>query len=247
MMKTNVMLGVATALLALASCGSPPADQAAVADLDNSLATMNDAASANDPVLQGALRDPIMVDPKLVQQANANTVRPPLQPGSGALPPEGIGQRADTQVAGALRAAPAPTGTCTQCAAARRALTLGALAQSQGASTQCVNNVAYSADWANRLPQGVPLYPDAQISEAAGADRDGCALRVVSFISAAPVQRLLDWYHTRTSEAGFRSEHQADSGEHILAGTKKNAAFFLIVKPRQNGGSQVDLMADGGG
>lgn len=246
MMKTIGYVGAAAAL-ALAACGKPASDQAALADLDNSLATMNDAASVNDPVLQGALRDPIMVDPKLLQQANANTVRPPMQPGSGALPPEGIAGAAQKQATGALRSAPAPTGTCKQCAAARKALTLGALAQSQGASAQCVTNVAYSADWANRLPRGVPLYPDAQIAEAAGADRDGCALRVVSFASAAPMQRLLDWYYTRTSEAGFRSEHQVDGGEHVLAGTKKGAAFFLILKPRQNGGTQVDLMADGAG
>jgi len=237
---------MAVLALALAACGQTPDERAAVDDLDNSITQINGAASANDPVLQSALKDQIMVDPRLVQQANADTVRPPAQPQSGTVPPEGIADAAHKPVTGEVRTAPPPTGTCKQCAAARRALTLGALAASQGISAQCAANLAYSAGWANRLPAGVPLYPDAQVAEAAGADRDGCALRVVSFSSAASMQRLLDWYYTQTSNAGFRAEHQAEGTEHILAGTKKNAAFMLVLKPRAGGGTSVDLMADGG-
>lgn len=246
MAHTNPLATGAVLALLLAACGQTPDEKAAVADLDNSIVQENGASSASDPVLQSALKDQIMVDPRLVQQANADTVRPPAQPESGAVPPEGIADAAHKPVAGEVRSVPAPTGTCKQCAAARRALTLGALAASQGASAQCAANVAYSAAWANRLPQGVPLYPDAQVAEAAGADREGCALRVVSFASAAPMQRLLDWYYTRTAEAGYRAEHQAEGDEHVLAGTKEGAAFMLIVKPRKGGGTTADLMADGG-
>ncbi|WBH16888.1 hypothetical protein [Sphingomonas radiodurans] len=235
-----------TLALIVAACGKAPNEEAALADLDNSLAQVNGASSANDPALQGALKDQIMVDPALVQQANADTVRPPAQPESGAVPPEGIADAARKPVKDEVRPAPPASGDCKQCAAARRALTLGALAASQGASAQCAANVAYSNDWANRLPQGVPLYPDARVAEAAGADRDGCALRVVSFTSAAPMQRLLDWYYTRTSDAGYRAEHQAEGNEHILGGTKRGAAFLLVLNPRKGGGTDVDLMADGG-
>jgi hypothetical protein len=232
--------------LVVAGCGQTPDEQVSLADLDNSLVQGNGAASATDPMLQSALKDQIMVDPRLVQQANADTVRPPAQPESGAVPPDGIADAAHKSVSGDVRPTPPPTGTCKQCAAAKRALTLGALAEIQGASAQCAANVGYSAAWANRLPQGVPLYPDAQVAEAAGADREGCALRIVSFSSAAPMQRLLDWYYTRTADAGYRAEHQADGQEHILAGTKKGAAFLLILKPRARGGTIADLMADGG-
>lgn len=236
---------LALALIA-AGCGKAPNEEAAIADLDNSLAQVNGASSANDPALQGALKDQIMVDPALVQQANADTVRPPAQPESGAVPPDGIADAAHKPEKDTVRPAPPPSGDCKQCVAARRALTLGALAASQGASAKCSANVAYSAAWANRLPPGVPLYPDARVAEAAGADGDGCALRVVSFSSAAPMQRLLDWYYTRTSDAGYRAGHQADGDEHILAGTKRGAAFLLVLNPRKGGGTQVDLMADGG-
>ncbi|SEI96489.1 hypothetical protein SAMN05428950_101703 [Sphingomonas sp. OV641] len=206
--------------------------------------TKQDVNDASDPVLESALRDQIMVDPKLVQQANADALRPPAQPESLALPPETIADAAHKPVAGALRTAPAPSANCPQCASARRALTLGALAASQGGSADCVRNVRYSTSWANRLPDAVPLYPDARVIEAAGADGNGCALRVVSFASAAPMQRLLDWYYTRTTDAGYRGGHGQDAGEHVLAGTREAAAFMVRLRPRADGGTNVDLMVD---
>lgn len=237
---------IALALI-VAGCGKAPNEEAALADLDNSLALVNGASSANDPALQSALKDQIMVDPALVQQANADTVRPPAQPESGAVPPEGVADAAHKKETDTVRAAPPPSGECKQCLAARRVLSLGALAASQGVQAKCTGNVAYSAGWANRLPPGVPLYPDARVAEAAGADGTGCALRIVSFSSAAPMQRLLDWYYTRTSGAGYAAEHSAEGDQHVLAGTRKQGgAFMLYLKPRKDGGTDVDLMADGG-
>ncbi len=235
------------AALVLSGCGKTPEEEAALAALDNSLTQANGASSASDPALQSALKDQIMVDPALVQQANADTLRPPAQPESGAVPPDDIAAAARKPSGPeALRSAPPPSGECRQCAAARRTLTLGALAQAQGRQGKCATSVAYSTSWANRLPREVPLYPDARVAEAAGADGDGCALRVVSFASAAPMQRLLDWYYTKTTNAGFSAERGADGAEHILAGTKKGAAFMIIFRNRKGGGTDVDLMADSG-
>ncbi|MCC2978769.1 hypothetical protein [Sphingomonas sp. IC4-52] len=245
--KRHTAAAIAIALLAV-SCGpasNEPTSAAASAsqqELANGTGTANSAD--RDPAIEAALRDQIMVDPKLVQQANADTLRPPAQPESLALPPETIADAAHQPVAGQLRSAPAASPQCPQCAAARRALTLGALAASQGTSADCVQQIAYSAGWANRLPAEVPLYPDARVLEAAGADGQGCALRVVSFVSAAPMQRLLDWYYTRTADAGYRAGHGTDADEHVLAGTRQSAAFMLRLRPRAGGGTNVDLMVD---
>jgi hypothetical protein len=248
------MLGGAAALL-LAGCGAAPDsdDNAAVAAIDQSL-TGN--TPAGDPALMAALHDQIMVDPALVQQANDDVIRPPTRPVSGAVPPDDIAAEAMTAPGGAaagaagiaLRSAPAASEACHQCTVARESLTLGALAARQGRRAgQCAANVGYSAGWANRLPAATPLYPDARVTEAAGADGAGCALRIVSFASAAPVQRMLDWYFTRTGDAGYRAEHKADGAEHTLAGTNpKGGAFLVVVRARKDGGSDVDLMADGG-
>lgn len=234
------MLAPAIALT-IAACGATPDGQATNADPGHG------ASSANDPVLRAALRDQIMVGPDLVQQANADTIRPPAQPETGALPPDGIATIA-AAVPGKLRAAPPPAAACPLCAAARRSITLGALAESQGVSAQCVAGIGYAMGWANRLPAGVPLYPDARVAEAAGADGAGCALRAVSFASAAPMQRMLDWYYTRGAEAGYRATHQADGVAHVLAGRRPDdkGMFMVVLKPRHDGGTDVDLLADGG-
>ena len=241
-------------MLALAGCGDTPNEAASPAPA--ALATSTAASvPAADPALTAALRDQIMVDPALVQQANADTIRPPTQPQSGAVPPVDIAAAAQAQPAAlttspgeTLRSAPAPTGNCRQCAIARQSLTLGALAEAQGGRVgQCAANVDYSAGWANRLPRGLPLYPDARVAEAAGADGQGCALRVVSFSSAAPMQRLLDWYYTKASGAGYSAEHHADGAEHVLAGNRRGGGTFMAtMRARTDGGTDVDLMADGG-
>ena len=245
-----LLIALPLALPACARDGDPANDQAAqVAAVDAALIG-NTAASAGDPALTAALRDQIMVDPALVQQANDDVVRPPTAPLSGAMPPDGVAvaaMKSDPLAGEKLRPAPpAAAGSCRQCAIARRALTLGALAQAQGGATgQCAARVTYSAGWANRLPAATPLFPDARVAEAAGADGDGCALRVVSFVSAQPMQRLLDFYYTRTTAAGFDAQHQAEGVEHVLAVTKTGGgAFLAMMRPHAAGGTDVDLMVD---
>ncbi|MGJ3627981.1 hypothetical protein AB5I41_15090 [Sphingomonas sp. MMS24-JH45] len=254
-MRALLSVPLSAIALLLAGCGGPaPANdqQAAVAALDAELTggniTGNLASSAGDPALTAALRDQIMVDPALVQQANDDAIRPPTQPADRRGPARrhrGSGKRPGGE---GRRPPRAPgIGRVPACAAARRSLTLGALAQKQGGRTAaCAAAVSYSAAWANRLPAGVPLYPDARVAEAAGADGNGCALRVVSFASGAPMQRLLDWYFTRVSAAGYTLGHQAD-GEHVLGGrSASGGAFLAIMRKRADGGTDVDLMADGG-
>ena len=236
--------------LALAACGGAKDTDANLASIDAELAP-NSAASTKDPALTSALGGQIMVDPQLAQQANNDAVRPPAQPHSGQLPADDVAaaaQKAGT-AGDALRSAPAPSGDCPGCKAKDTSFTLAALAQAQGTgSADCVQRVSYSAGWANRLPRGVPLYPDARLSEAAGAADNGCTLRVVSFSTGAPLQRVLDWYYTRTSDAGFSAHHEATGSEHMLGGTRANdgGAFAVWLRPRDGGGTDVDLVANNG-
>lgn len=237
--------------LLVAACGGDGSaanvQQPSIDSIDAALVG-NAAASAGDPALTAALHDQIMVDPALVQQANDDAVRPPTTPLSGAVPPDGIAVAAMRQAVlpGGLRTAPAPAGSCAQCTQARRALTLGAMAQAQGGATgQCAARLTYSAGWANRLPAALPLYPDARVAEAAGADGEGCALRIVSFTSAQPMQKLLDFYYTRATDAGFGAGHHADGAEHVLAGTRPGAGAYLVtLRAHRGGGTEVDLMID---
>jgi hypothetical protein len=235
----------------LAACGKRSDADRNLDTLDNELVESNGAA--RDPALMSALHDQIMVDPTLAQQANNDAVRPPAQPYSGAVPPDGIAAAPSGAGTGAatsetLKKAPAPAASCPQCTAKHESLTLGALAarQKDKRTSNCAGSMRYSARWAGRLPADLPLYPDARVSEAAGSDQGGCAMRAVSFASSAPLQTVLDWYYTRASKAGYSAEHQADGGEHVLGGTRGDAAFALFLTSRADGGTDVDLLANNG-
>jgi hypothetical protein len=229
--------------LALAGCSGA----------DKASNTLSDAELGNaaDPALTGALQDQIMVDPQLGGQANGDAVRPPSQPYSGGVPDDAVaanGTKVDT--AGLLKT-PAPVSgkDCPQCAAARESVTLaGIAARQKNARTRgCAGSLKYSASWAQRLPADLPLYPQARVIEAAGAPGN-CALRVVSFSAAQPMQTLLDWYYTRAVRAGYSAEHQVDGTEHILGGTRArdDGAYVLFLSPRKDGGTDVDLVANNG-
>ena len=152
-----------------------------------------------------------------------------------------------------LMKAPAPVAAgqgCTQCAAAREAVTLGGLAarQKNAGASKCAASLQYSAGWAQRLPADLPLYPQARVTEAAGTEGGQCALRVVSFSAAQPMQNLLDWYYTRAVRAGYSSEHQVDGKQHILGGTRArdDGAYVLYMTARADGGTDIDLVANNG-
>ena len=233
--------------LALVACGKTPASQQDLNSLDAEL-TASGAGNARDPALTAALADQIMVDPQLAQSSNGNAVRPPPRPDSGAVPPDGVATRIDPTDPATLKHAPAASGDCPECKAARGALTLGALAERQANpnAAACAAAIGYGAGWASRLPADLPLYPDARLSEAAGADRNGCRLRVVSFASNAPVDRLIDYYYTRATNAGYSAGHRTDGAQHVLGGTRGEDAYVVYVTARKGGGSDVDLVSNAG-
>lgn len=229
-------------LLLLAACGKaadPPTDLDA---LDRELTAANGPAAA-DPAVRQALRDPIMVDPGLQGQSNANAVRPPDRPDAGAVPPDLV--RSDPVDPASLRHAPPPAAGCPQCRAKAGSYTLGALTAAQPGARGCVT-VGYSAGWANRLSADLPLYPDARVIEAAGNAAGPCRLRAVSFASGARASKLIDWYFTRAGAAGYRPEHRADGAMEVVGGTRGADAFVVYVTPRPGGGSDVDLVTNTG-
>jgi len=226
--------------IALAACGKQPAAESDLDRLDRQLTQGNQG----DPTLTAALRDQIMVDPSLSQSANNKSVRPPNRPDPGAVPPDDIGAKDDGVDPATLKSTPQP-GDCPDCRTADGALTLGELAlrQRNGSMADCARRLGYSATWAARMPAQVPLYPDARVSEAAGAD---CGLRVVSFTSRAPVMKILAWYYTRTSNAGFAADHQRDGVRHVLGGTKGDDAYIIYAVPHDGGGSDIDIITNHG-
>lgn len=240
------ILGV-LATLPLAACGSQSNDTS-LAALDAQLTN-----NAVDPALKGALADQIVVDPQLVGQSNRNAVRPADQPANGALPVlDGDAGKAQAQAAqiagGKLLAAPAPGDGD----AMESDVTLGALAREQaqrgGGNANCSKKLEYANGWAERLPQPFTLYPGAQLTEAAGAERDGCTLRAASFVTPVPRQSVIDFYYTQAKRAGFAAEHRLMGGDNVLGGTRAGDgnAYFIVVADAPGGKTSVDIIADGG-
>lgn len=237
--------------LALTACSDSAASEKNLSALDAELVGGADAGNSVDPALMSALEDQIMVDPALASQANGDSIRPPPQSYSAAVPAGGATEGGEAPGGEKLMRAPQPAAVtqCTTCPSSSQATTLGGLAARQkGATKGCAANVRYSAAWAQRLPAELPLHPRANVIEAAGADGD-CALRVVNFTVAAPVQHVLDWYYTRAMRGGYTAEHQLSDAEHILGGTRKrdDSAYVLFITAREGGGTEVDMVVNRGG
>ncbi|HXH14889.1 MAG TPA: hypothetical protein VNJ10_02025 [Sphingomonas sp.] len=229
--------------LALTACGKPADDQQNLNSLDAELTN-----ATRDPALAASLGGQIMVDPRLAQSSNTDAVRPPPRPETGAVPADDVGLGKDPVDPATLKRAPAASNDCPECKSADGALTLGALAERQKTPDAglCAKRIGYSAGWANRLPADLPLYPGARLTEAAGADQDGCRLRVVSFSSSAGMQKMLDYYYTRASAAGYSAGHSTDGRQHVLGGVRGRDAYVVYVTARNGGGSDVDMVSNAG-
>ncbi|MBN8813959.1 MAG: hypothetical protein J0J06_00770 [Sphingomonas sp.] len=254
-MAVRHLILVALAPLGLVACGSQPAAESNLDSLDAELAS--NTANSSDPAIRAALQDQIMVDPALTGQSNADAVRPPQQPYSGALPPDSVaGGKTDGTIAAGgsssssgSKPTPPASGDCPQCKVKNDSVTLGALARRQRdqRTAGCANELQYSTGWAQRLPAALPLYPDARVDEAAGAAAGGCALRVVNFSTEASIQTVLDWYYGRVTAAGYSAEHQANDGQHVLGGTRRDgAAYVIYFDTRGDGRTEVDIVANNG-
>ncbi len=212
----------------------------------------NGATTEADPASDAALNDQIMVDPDL---ANQNE-------GSGALTGAGersipVADRSPQAIAAAKREAAALVGgegalrpvpaarevageipeSATLSAASRAALSPG--------GANCGDGVQYSAGWAARLPEALPVYPRAATQEAAGNDTGGCSLRVINFITPVSLPDVLAFYHARAKGAGYSAEHLRKDGDNILSGTKGGAAYVVYGRTVAGGLTEVDLVTSG--
>lgn len=102
------------------------------------------------------------------------------------------------------------------------------------------------AEWAQRLPAEFPAYPGGQVTEAAGADRGDCHVRVVSFATDHGWEQVLEHYRGAATRAGFNAEHELKDGDHMLGGTGANDGAYLVIVSPQERGSQVSLIVNRG-
>jgi hypothetical protein len=242
---TRNLLVMSGAALALVACQN--ANDEAAQNEDAAL-----LADAADPAMKGALEDQILVDPDLVDKSNRNAV---LGEGSdGSVPSAGAskGQLAAVEKAAAtaigprgLMKAPEPKQVAAEdCKDCNQGSTLGAKAAQQ--TGVCQGKLDYAMGWASRMPADFAVYPRANVKEAAGVDKGQCNIRVVNFTTPAALKSVVNFYFTKARRGGYSAEYQLRGADHVLGGTKGEAAYVLFLKPMANGGTEVDIVANGG-
>jgi hypothetical protein len=241
-------IGFSVALLwlaALAACGGEKSDDNP-ARLDAKL-----VGNSADTALREAIEAPIASDPDLTGQANRNAVRPPDRPLSGSVPsglsPKDEREAALKLVGGRLLDTPAATSSITS---TKGAVTLGEKAAQDKHLKQCgQQNLRYDMQWATRLPPDFPIYPGAAVTEAAGTTAKGvCGLRAISFSTGTSLKPVLNFYYTLARRGGYSAEHLEENDASVLGGTrdKDDRAYYVSLVPLDGGGTEVQLIVNGG-
>ena len=224
-------------------------------------AVLVSACSGSDPEPKegdevfGGLGEEIMVDPDLAGSNGANSAAT-AEDRSVALPanlltPEAI-TRAKTE---ALKVMGGP-GSEQEAPAAREVngtlpadavLTAAArAAATPGGDINCAEKAQYTMDWAGKLPATFPVYPMGQVQEAAGTDEDACALRVVNYLTAVSLDDVMNFYYSKAKAAGFSTQRVREANDDILGGTKGEASYVVYARKLATGGTEVDLVTNGG-
>ncbi len=204
----------------------------------------------NDAAVTGALGDQIMVDPDMAGAdgaavaVNERAIELPPQQRS----PEAIQAARDEAMVlagGNLKSAPRPQAGSPSSLVEGAATAAQVAQNARAASADCTKKAQYTATWAAKLPQDLPVYPRGAVQEAAGTDADGCRLRVVNFVSPVTPSDVIDFYFTKATGAGYGAEYRMDGADHVLGGRKGGQAYLVYARKLGNGLTEVDLIASG--
>jgi hypothetical protein len=114
-----------------------------------------------------------------------------------------------------------------------------------GQNGNCADSAEYTMQWAAKLPASFPVYPQGSVQEAAGTDQGSCALRVVNYLTAVPLDEVIDFYFTRATGAGFTAQRIKEDGDDVLGGVKGKASYIVYARAIPSGGTSVDLVTHG--
>lgn len=105
----------------------------------------------------------------------------------------------------------------------------------------------HGAQWAERMPAEFPTYPGGRVTEAAGADRGDCRARVLTFETGHDWERVLDFYRSAATRAGYDAEHELRAGDHVLGGinARTDGAYLVIVTPEASGSRVAVIVSSG--
>ena len=230
--------GALAVLAALAACGpgedasAPPAEQ--------------------DPAIEQALNDPLMIDPDLASRNEGNAAL--SGPPDGALPvpdtsPEEIAAARAEALAllgGRGNAPELPEVEAGEPIPPAAQLTAGARAGLLPGTSVCIDRLTYTFTWAARMPEAMPIYPRAAARESAGTDAGGCALRSIDFLTPVTVEDVLVFYLGRARQANL-SARLVEAGEWTtLEGRGSGLTYRVDAREVAGGLTEVALVTRGG-
>lgn len=207
-------------------------------------------ATPSDPAMSGALGDDIMVDPDMAGQEGAAVA---ADDGEISLPPEAMSADAITAArklaakvaGGAIKAAPQPRQGGIPILTESAATAAQVAAASKTAKTDCTKKLAFSNTWAAKLPGNLPIYPRGAVQEAAGVDKDGCAMIVVNYATPVSPQEIMAFYYTMADKAGYGAEYRRADGQYAIGGRKGEKAFLVYANKAGEGVTEVNLITSG--
>lgn len=204
-----------------------------------------------DPLVAQALSDQLMADPDLVGQnlaGSAITIEtdyslPTYDPSSASIR-QARSEAAILAGGGQKLVVPELTGL-DEVARKTPPRSLGKILSSMAAGTDCAASLRYSAVWAARMPELLPVYPHSATQIAAGNDNAGCTARAVTFHSAATVDELAAFYAALAKQGGFVPTYRSNGAERMLSGKRNNTQFEVVLRELSGGLTEVDLVTSG--
>jgi len=205
-----------------------------------------------DPAVSAALNEQLMTDPDLARINSDNRALAGGGPARAAIPledrsPEALA-RARADAAALLGRAPVPAPPASAPALPahpRDTLALAAAAALGPASSECIGKLEYGFIWAARMPGALPVYPRGHAQDAAGTDRDGCALRAVAFVTPVPAEEVAAFYWSALSRAEVAAEHRMAGADHLVIGRRGAGQGTAFIRARDDGLTEVDLVSRG--
>jgi hypothetical protein len=105
-----------------------------------------------------------------------------------------------------------------------------------GADPALAEGLAYSNDWAKKLPADLPMMAGATLQEAAGRDGGPLTMRVVSFTAPGDRSAVLAWYAQKARAAGYSAARVEKDDDLVLQGEKPDGASYVIMAGATTGG-----------
>jgi hypothetical protein len=209
------------------------------------------AAIARDPLIARALHDPLMSDPDLASRNEANAAigmaDSAALPVFAATPAEAAEGREALRLE-LLEAGPIPALPPPLPQAGSKARALGPMSPpvdllaAVGAPESCVAGLFEDFALAASLPAPAAIPRLAMVVQAGGADRAGCALRIVRYTAAAPTEDLLHYHYARALGAGLVPARHSAPGPMIAAQGRGAERLAVHVRPAAHGLTGVTLV-----